>query len=167
MSISPTPCCLIVLIDQQKLFFYQDGRLVKVYPISTSRRSPSCQQDSLGTPWGMHRVEEKIGNGEPVGMVFRGRVPIGKRYWELEAEEQEHCLITTRILRLRGLEPGLNAGKGCDTYERMVYIHGTNQEENLGRPASHGCVVMDNREVIELFDAVDSGSLVLVLRNSG
>ncbi len=102
-----------------------------------------------------------------MGTVFRGRVPIGERYWELGAAEQERCLITSRILRLRGLESGLNAGKGCDTYDRMVYIHGTNQEESLGRPASHGCIVMSNQEVMELFEAIDSGSLVLVLRNSG
>ncbi len=95
-------------------------------------------------------------------MVFRGRVPTGKRYWEEPAAEQERNLITTRILRLRGLEEGVNRGPGVDTFDRYVYIHGTNHEDCLGQPASAGCVLLSNRDVEELFDSVDIGSLVLI-----
>lgn len=71
-------------------------------------------------------------------------------------------LITTRILRLRGLETGYNAGQGCDSYERYVYIHGTNHEDRIGEPFSGGCVELRNAEMLELFDAVREGDLVWI-----
>lgn len=95
-------------------------------------------------------------------MVFRGRVATGKRYWEESGEEQQKNLITTRILRLRGLEPAHNSGPGLDSFERYIYIHGTNHEERLGTPASGGCILLSNKDVEELFDSVDLDSLILI-----
>lgn len=80
----------------------------------------------------------------------------------LPAEANEPNLITTRILWLRGLEPGVNSGPGIDTHDRYIYIHGTNHEERLGAPDSHGCVLLSNDEVIELFEQVPSGTLVMI-----
>ena len=91
---------------------------------------PSCVEDSLGTPIGLHLVCEKIGDGEPLGMIFKGRKPQGVRFFEFDNGENQKNLITTRILRLDGLEVGINKGEGIDTYECYVYIHGTNHEEN-------------------------------------
>ena len=107
-------------------------------------------------------VCEKIGDGEPLGMVFKGREPIGLRYDECSAKEREKNLITTRILRLQGLEGGLNKGEGIDTYERYVYVHGTNHEENLGVPASSGCLQVSNEDAIELHDRIPVGSHLFV-----
>ncbi len=95
-------------------------------------------------------------------MVFKGRVATGQCYWECAPEEQEKNLITTRILWLEGLEDGHNRGPGRDTFARYVYIHGTNQEDRIGTPNSHGCVLLRNAEVVELFDTVPEGALVLV-----
>jgi len=95
-------------------------------------------------------------------MVFRGRIPTGKRYWEENDVEQEKNLITTRILRLQGLEDGHNAGPGIDSFDRYIYVHGTNHEDRLGTPTSGGCVLLSNRDVEELFESVDLGSLVLI-----
>ena len=103
-----------------------------------------------------------IGEGEPPGTVFRGRVSSGTRYWEESEEEQRKNLITTRIIRLRGLEPGVNLGPGVDTFDRYVYIHGTNHEDRLGRPASAGCVLLSNGDIQELFESVDLGSIVMI-----
>ena len=61
------------------------------------------------------------------------------RNFRLDDEENEKNLITTRILWLAGLEPGVNAGGAVDTYERYIYIHGTNHEHRLGAPASSEC----------------------------
>ncbi len=130
--------------------------------MSSSKRPPSCQENSFGTPWGLHEVSEKIGEGEPEGMVFKGRVPMGLRFWECEPDEQEKNLITTRILRLCGLEVGLNAGQGCDTFERMVYLHGTNHEDKIGQPASAGCLQLRNKEILEVFEIVPVGSLLYI-----
>ncbi len=48
------------------------------------------------------------------------------------------------------------------TPSSYIYIHGTNDENSMGRPASHGCVRMRNREVIELFDLVPVGTPVWI-----
>ena len=134
----------------------------RVFSISTSKNPPSCLADSYGTPLGLHAMADKIGNGAPLGMVFKGRVATGQHFSEFSADEQQRNLITTRIIRLRGLDPGRNSGEGCDSYARYIYIHGTNHENRIGEPFSGGCVEMLNTEVIELFDAVAEGDLIWI-----
>lgn len=163
LSTTPTPISLTVSIPQQRLDLYRDGSLSKSFIVSTSKNPPSCVENSFGTPTGLHEIVDFIGDGEPRGTVFRGRVSTGKRYWEESPEEQKKHLITTRILRLRGLEEGWNRGPGIDTFDRYVYIHGTNHEDQLGSPASAGCVLLSNKEMEELFQAVDLGTKVLIL----
>lgn len=142
--------------------FFTDGALRKSYTVSTSLRPPSNQRDSLGTPRGLHEIAERIGAGAPPGIVFKARVSTGRHFAELPPEEQARNLITTRILWLRGLEPGVNAGGEVDSHDRYIYIHGTNHEERLGTPASGGCVQMRNTEIIELYDEVRAGDLVWI-----
>ena len=142
--------------------FFDDCALRKSCVVSTSRRPPSNVKDSLGTPRGLHHIAEKIGAGVPPGTVFKGRVNTGRHYHELSDAENARNLITTRILWLRGLEPGVNAGGAVDTYDRYIYIHGTNQEQQRGSPASSGCVQMHNLEIIALFDEIRTGDLVWI-----
>ena len=115
-----------------------------------------------GTPWGLHRVEQKIGDGEPEGMVFRSREPTGKCFFEYDEATNQENLITTRILRLRGMEGGVNVGGDCDSWNRYIYIHGTNHEDRIGTPASSGCVQLTNTDMLELFNIVPEESLVLI-----
>tara|TARA_B100001971_G_scaffold215165_1_gene258631 strand:- start:326 stop:763 length:438 start_codon:yes stop_codon:yes gene_type:complete len=140
----------------------ENSKLVKEYTVSTSKNPPSCVADSFGTPSGLHTIADKIGADAPEGMVFKGRVATGELYTEVSGEDAARSLITSRILRMRGLEPGKNSGPGCDTYDRYVYIHGTNKEELIGQPASAGCVQLRNREMIELFERVEAGDLVWI-----
>lgn len=139
---------------------FESDALAKIYTVSTSLKPPSCVADSNGTPIGFHEIADKIGQDLPEGMVLKGRVPTGKHFVDYHGEEVARNLITSRILRLRGLEPGKNAGPGCDSYKRYIYIHGTNHEERIGQPFSGGCVEMRNADVIELFERVESGDLV-------
>jgi len=160
--VKPTHHAVYVSLGEQKLFAYASGQLRKACPVSTSRRPPSCVENSLGTPTGLHQIDEKIGDGLAPGTVLKGRVPTGENCYELSPERNAENLITTRILWLRGLEPGVNAGPGVDTHDRYVYIHGANQEDRLGQPNSHGCVLMSNADVIDLFNALPRGSIVLI-----
>lgn len=153
---------LRVSITRQEMVHFQGGKPVKAYRIATSRRPPSNVQDSLGTPLGVHQIADKIGAGAPLGMVFKGRVAQGVCFQDLPQEQNTPNLITTRILRLQGLEPGVNAGPGVDSYQRYIYIHGTNHEDRLGQPDSHGCILMSNLEVIELFDHIPAGTRVVI-----
>ena len=158
----PANRALHVSIAKQVLRYYEDGRLVKAYVISTGRNPPSCKKGSLGTPTGLHAITEKIGADAPPGMVFINRMPTGYHFSEKRSAESGENLVTTRILWLRGLEPGVNSGGDVDTHDRYVYIHGTNHEDRLGAPQSAGCVLMNNIEIIELFDRVRSGDPVLI-----
>ena len=162
LDVPVSSTCLVASIPEQRLCLFVDGKILNAYPMSSSKKPPSCIEDSFGTPWGLHEVCEKIGKGEPKGMVFEGRVPIRLCYWECESEKQEKSLITTRILRLHGLEPGVNRGGDRDTYARMVYLHGTNHEEKIGQPASAGCLQLSNDDVMELYELVPTGALLLI-----
>lgn len=162
LSIACGKDLLYVSIPQQRLFHFRDALLHAEYAISTSRKPPSCVENSLGTPSGLHRIAEKIGDGAPLGMIFKGRKPTGCCYQDMPEEERTDNLITTRILWLEGLENGINRGEGCDTHARYIYIHGTNQESKLGSPNSHGCVLLANKEMLNLFNDVPSGTPVYI-----
>lgn len=163
LHIKPADRFLFVRIATQTMQFFRQGQLVRSHVISTSRRPPSNVKDSLGTPRGLHAIAERIGAGQPVGMVFKARVPTGRHFRELANAETEPNLITSRILWLTGLEPGVNLGGDVDTHDRYVYIHGTNHEDRLGTPQSSGCVLMGNLDIIALYDEVRAGDQVLIV----
>jgi hypothetical protein len=165
LGIKPGERLIYVRIGTATLQFFRRGLLVKSYVISTSKRPPSNIKNSMGTPRGLHEIAERIGAGQPPGMVFKSRVPTGRHYSEVigNDDDREHNLITGRILWLRGLEPGVNRGGEVDTYERYVYIHGTNHEARLGEPLSAGCVLMRNLEIVELYEEVRVGDRVCIV----
>lgn len=163
LGIKPAERVLVVRISTATLQFYRAGVLVKSYPISTSKRPPSNVKGSLGTPRGLHEIAERIGAGQPPGTVFKSRVATGHHFSELRDGPTQDNLITSRILWLRGLEPGVNRGGDVDSYNRYIYIHGTNHEARIGEPLSAGCVLMRNLDILELFEEVRAGDHVLIM----
>lgn len=163
LGFKPADRVLIARIGAATLQFYRQRQLVKSYVISTSRRPPSNVKHSLGTPRGLHEIAERIGGGQPAGMVFQSRVSTGRHFSEFPPSEADSNRVTSRILWLRGLEPGVNAGGDVDSHDRYIYIHGTNQEERLGEPLSAGCILMRNLDVIELYEHVRSGDWVWIV----
>ncbi len=161
---APRDCVAVVSASKQRLFLYSNGALDRVYAVSTSRYGVGSEEGSLKTPLGVHRVLEKIGADAPLGTVFKHRKNTNEIAHIHSTPTNSSCdLITTRILRLEGLEPGINRGTGIDTRERNVYIHGTQQEGLIGQPASIGCVRMRNADVIELFELLEPHSLVVIV----
>ncbi len=146
-------------IEEQKLFFIKNKEVIKTYPVSTSKFGTGNLENSNRTPLGVHQIINKIGHNAPPGRIFRSREDTGENYNTSMTEEN---LILTRILRLDGLEPGINKGESIDSYERYIYIHGTNREDLIGTPMSHGCICMRNNDIIELFDSVEEGTLVII-----
>lgn len=154
---------VVVECSQQRAYVTHYGREVASYVVSTSRFGLGSAAGSNKTPLGRHRVAQKFGASEPIGAVFEGRVATGRIAAVLDAGvSAEEDLITTRILWLEGLEPGSNRGPGVDSKARYIYIHGTNEEWLLGRPASHGCIRMSNQDVLELFETIPVGTAVLI-----
>ncbi len=153
----------INVTQQQLKLLDEDGNLLQQYPVSTSRYGTGNQNRSEQTPLGLHRIKDKIGGAMPVNEVFIGRVPHGNLDECVErGVDLPDDVIMSRIMWLEGVEPGRNQGGYVDTYQRYIYIHGTNHEENIGTPASIGCIRMCNQDVVDLFRLVEVGSEVLI-----
>lgn len=158
----------ILLVDTtiQKMYMLVDGRAVAEWPVSTAEKGVGGRKGSDQTPLGVHRIAEKIGEGAVLGSIFKARRNTGQRVKILTAPgaDSPADYVTSRILWLDGLEPGLNKGGDVDSRERYIYIHGTGEEGRIGTPASHGCIRMRNRDVIDLFNQVDVNTLVVISR---
>lgn len=155
---------LYVSVHRQKLFHVRGGILLATYPVATSYKGPGCLRDSHCTPTGLHRITEKIGDEVPPLGILRERSFTGDLA-DPDFAGVDKDWITSRILWLEGLEPGVNQGGEVDSRERHIYIHGTANERSVGTPSSMGCIRMRNDEVIALYDSVPVGALVVVLDN--
>ena len=140
-----------------------DGSALDRYPISTALNGPGEQDSSGCTPRGEHYIRARIGEGQPLNTVFRGRRPTGEIYSpQLADEHPDRDWILTRILWLCGREWGRNRGPGVDSFRRFIYIHGTPDTEPMGEALSHGCVRMRNTDIAELFARVRVGTRVVI-----
>jgi lipoprotein-anchoring transpeptidase ErfK/SrfK len=150
---------ITVIVSEQKLYFVEKNGMMKIYPVSTSVNGMGNVDGSLKTPAGVHKICEKYGHNAPIGRIFRDRIDTGED-WPIDMPGEN--LILTRILRLEGLEDGINRGHGIDSYERYIYIHGSGNEQHIGTPWSHGCVCMKNADVVDLFELAEEGTIVLI-----
>jgi len=142
-----------VSVRDQRLILTRDGEELRSYPISTSRFGIGTGEGSLKTPLGRFHIVEKIGDGAAPGTIFKARVALGPDDPPPDTED----FITSRILWLDGLEE-----ENANTRDRFIYIHGTKHEDEIGTPASHGCIRMRNADVIELFELVDETTQVVI-----
>lgn len=142
-----------ISVKKQELILKSGRKKLAAYPISTSRFGLGPEEGSLKTPTGRFRIAEKIGDGMPLGTVFKSRRPVKATKKMLRDDD----LVMTRILWLDGIDPG-----NANTYERFIYIHGTNHEGQIGEPASHGCIRMRNSDLVELFDRVGIDTPVMI-----
>ena len=165
LNLEPSSDLLCVSIGEQRLRWYRgfgssapgSYTLRETFVCSTSKFGIGQEKDSYRTPLGLHRVKERIGDGMPVGTIFKSRRAVGYTW-----RDDPDAGITTRILWLDGLEPGFNRGGNVDTHARYVYIHGTGDQSSIGRPASHGCVHLSDRDLVKLFNNTSSGAMVWI-----
>lgn len=150
-------------ISKQRLFLLDNMEIVRSYPISSSKYGEGSTQNSFKTPLGNHVIREMIGNNAIKNTIFTSRINT-KRQAEIIHDEakSDNDYVTTRIMWLDGQEEGKNKGKGVDSYQRYIYIHGTHEEGLIGQKASHGCIRMFNSDVIELFNDVKKGTKVYI-----
>ena len=150
---------LVVDVARRRLGLLEAGSLRLDLAVSTAAAGIGGEEGSFRTPSGWHRIAARIGEGMPTGTVFVSRIPTGET-WRGGASDED--LILSRILTLEGLEVGVNRGPGCDSLQRTIYLHGTNREDLLGFPVSHGCVRLANADVIALHECVQVGDPLLV-----
>jgi lipoprotein-anchoring transpeptidase ErfK/SrfK len=134
---------------------YDNGSILKRYRISSAKNGVGELNGSFCTPRGRHIIRAKIGAGQPLNAVFIERRPTGEIYSpELAGRSPGRDWILTRILWLSGCEPGYNRLGKVDTMRRAIYIHGSPDTAEMGKPGSHGCIRMRNQDIVELFDLV-------------
>ena len=145
-------------LTRQVLQLQVAAGVVREYPVSTGKNGPGEQLDSGCTPRGRHSIAGMIGAGCAANTVFIGRQPTGELHTPaLHRQHPERDWILTRIIWLRGEQPGVNQGGAVDTYSRYIYIHGAPDDLKMGEPGSAGCIRMRNNDVVELFELVSQG----------
>ncbi len=146
---------VIVSIHDQKLMLLDNGAKVATYPVSTSKFGVGDRWGSMATPLGFLQVAQKIGDHAPIGAVFHKRRFTGEI---LPPNAPGRDPVITRIIWLRGLEPW-----NSHAFARCIYIHGTPEEKNIGRPASYGCIRMKSRDVTALYGQIPLGAVVQIV----
>lgn len=167
LGVQPTSQIIVVDTKKQTLALLQNDQIKKTYKISTSKKGNGQKVHTFQTPQGLHRINEKIGSGVPKYGIFNHRQYVGTAWRKQPRNKHRKDYISTRILRLEGLQPGFNKGRDAwgrivDTEQRAVYIHGTTMEWKLGSPSTKGCVHMSADDVITLFNEVPTGTLVWI-----
>ncbi|MCO6499252.1 MAG: L,D-transpeptidase [Vicingus serpentipes] len=156
---------MYVSIKHQHLYLIENDSTIRKYPISTAKKGIGNKQNSFKTPSGLHTVKRKIGDNVPLGGIFESRIYNGKTTPIITSKKHaDKDYVTTRIMWLQGEENGLNRGRNIDSYNRFIYIHGTPEEGFIGQPASHGCIRMKNKDVVELYDLIEEGTPILILK---
>src|SRR5437899_12366431 len=69
---------VVVSVQDQQLAVLKDGQPVATFPVSTSKFGLSDRLSSYGTPLGTMQVAQKIGDGAPIGSVFKHRQRTGE-----------------------------------------------------------------------------------------
>src|ERR1700730_1157411 len=157
---TPTPAPvletqLVVSIPEQKLAVVVNDKVYKSYKISTSRYGEGDALGSWCTPIGHLAVATKIGGTVPFGGVLQRRRYTGEI---LSVNAPGRDPIVSRIIWLRGLDY-----TNKNAFHRCIYIHGTPEEDSLGKKASYGCIRMRSTDVIEVYNWIMPGTGVAIV----
>ena len=148
---------VLISVRDQKLMLIENGTIAATYPVSTSKYGLGDNWGSLATPLGLLQVAQKIGDHAPVGAVFHNRRWTGE---VLQPNTPGRDPIMTRIIWLRGLQAA-----NSHAFKRCIYIHGTNEEKIIGRPASFGCIRMRSVDVTALYNQLPLGTPVEIVQD--
>jgi L,D-transpeptidase YbiS len=158
-----------ISIEEQLLRLWQGNCIISTYPISSAKNGIGQLVNSSKTPLGKHRIHLKIGEDAPLHTIFKARKSTNI-CWSKKLMPKTNDLILTRVLVLEGLEKGFNQGydsqgRLVDSLKRMIYIHGTPEEDLIGKPVSMGCIRMRNSDILALFDKVQQHTPVWIRRH--
>ena len=148
---------IVISVHDQKLMLIENGSIAATYPVSTSKYGLGDGWGSLTTPLGLLQVAQKIGDHAPMGAVFHNRRWTGE---VLQPNTPGRDPVMTRIIWLRGMEVS-----NSHAYKRCIYIHGTNEEKLIGRPASFGCIRMKSNDVFALYNQLPLGTPVEIVQD--
>ncbi len=153
VSAGPLPEIVVSVADQEMALLAR-GKVVKRFPVSTSKFGTGDAVGSYRTPLGETFVSAKIGDGLPAGAVIKNRNATGEI---VQANAPGRDAIVSRVIWLRGMD-----GTTANTRDRCIYIHGTAEEQRIGRRASFGCIRMRSKDVVVLYGLVHIGTHVRI-----
>lgn len=146
-------------ISSQTLELIIDKSLYKIYQISSAKNGLGEKENSYCTPRGRHKISKKIGDGLKENSVLVGREFTGEIFNESMFEKYpDRDWILTRILWLEGLEEHNKNSK-----DRYIYIHGTPDSTKLGKMGSKGCIRVNNKDMVEIFNLSHEGDEVNII----
>ncbi|WP_299726501.1 L,D-transpeptidase [uncultured Endozoicomonas sp.] len=156
---------ITVHVATQEMVLHEDDDNKRRYLISTASKGTGQQEGSWQTPLGKHIIRAKIGDGLPRHAVFAARRFTGEIYDEALKSQYpaRKDWILSRILWLSGLEPGFNRLGSVDTMRRYIYIHGSPDTAEMGKPGSRGCIRMHGDDIIDLFARILPGTPIEIL----
>jgi len=107
----------VVSVADQELAYVAWGKVLKRFPISTSKFGIGDAVGSYRTPLGQTFGSAKIGDGLPTGAVIKNRNATGEI---VNANAPGRDAIVSRVIWLRGMD-----GTTAHAPDRCIYIHGT------------------------------------------
>ena len=116
-----------VSVRDQELKLRRGRKIVRRYPVSTSRFGLGSEENSHKTPLGKFRISDKIGEAVPAGTIFVGRVA-------LRPDDPLPATEDLVLSRLRWVEP-----QNANTRNRLLYVHGTRHGTKSANPTA-GCI---------------------------
>jgi lipoprotein-anchoring transpeptidase ErfK/SrfK len=137
----PEPWKIVVKKNQRKLFLYQQGELLKTYPVDLGKspKGPKICQGDMRTPEGEYKIIAKKDQGQTnfsQALLLNYPNELDRRRYELAVEN--------------GLLPRETGIGG------MIEIHG----EGIGFDWTKGCIALLNPYMKELFNQVPVGTTV-------
>jgi len=153
-SYASRPPEIVISVADQEMALIAWGKVVKRFPVSTSKFGTGDAFGSYRTPLGQTFVSAKIGDRLPAGAVIKNRNATGE---VVNANAPGRDAIVSRVIWLRGMD-----GTTANTRDRCIYIHGTAEERLIGRRASYGCIRMRSKDVIALYSLVHVGDHVRI-----
>ncbi|MBP2017596.1 lipoprotein-anchoring transpeptidase ErfK/SrfK [Symbiobacterium terraclitae] len=141
----PEPTVILVDKGLNVLWHYRDGELVQTARVSTGRHIAGPAPSPAN--WGENMVT-------PLGRFTVDRLVPGMPYYK----EGIPALDPANPLGTRWIGFSVFPGDNGSLWA----IHGTHAPESLGRWNSEGSILMSNREVEKLYDAVELGTPIVI-----
>jgi len=155
---------LIVKVGEQKMYLIDENMKIKqIFLVSTAKNGIGNLKGSNKTPLGFHRIVKIAGRGEEKGVFFNNDFKVlGFAKIYTDTTDSPDDMLTSRVFVLEGLEDGVNKGENIDSFDRKIFVHGTNEEGLLGKPMSKGCIRMNNDDIINLAEIIAEGTLLYI-----
>ena len=163
-SMLSTGKLIFVDVNTQLMHVMLDNEILQTFTISSSKYGEGEVPNSMKTPLGIHFIGKKVGGGAKLNTIFKSRSNTGRQAVPNSEKFRDKDLITTRILWLEGGEERNSLG-AKSSMRRYIYIHGTPDEDLLGKPASHGCIRMRNIDVYALYEFAEEGTPVIIWKD--